>query len=204
MEWYTLPSMPTPRFTAGICTTLDGRIIVAGGIVQLDPDNGVANPACYVEEGLRMRGQPDREAGDTYKWRGRHSQRGTSTDAVELFDPVSATWQSLPCLPQPRAGARACVDEERQRLLVIGGSTADVSFTRDVEVFALRTNQWIPNEDGRVVKPMVKCRTEFGLTLCPGKGIFAVGGTNRYLWPNSPVTREICAFGTREWSMLPE
>jgi hypothetical protein len=124
---------------------------VAGGIVQLDPDNGVANSACFVEEGSYLRGRSDREAGDTYKWRERNSQRGTSTDAVELFDPVNATWQSLPCLPQPRAGARACVDEALQLLFVIGGSTPDVSFTRDVEIFDLRTNQWIPNEDGRVV-----------------------------------------------------
>lgn len=176
MQWCTLPSIPTPRFSAAVCNLSDGQIFVAGGIFELG-NNAVANPSVFVEFGSSMIAQPAREAG-TRMWRGRNAQRGTKSDAVEMFDAISGEWRSLPPLPRPRAGARACVDASGGRILVVGGSTDQREFSRDVEVFDLATNTWLTPTSSRI-SPMNQARTEFAMTRIPEKGILVVGGTIR-------------------------
>jgi hypothetical protein len=203
MQWYTLPSLSTPRFAAAVCTLLDGRIFVAGGITTKG-ENILANPEVFVEEGRSMRGQPDYEAGG-FEWRGRNSQRGDKSNVVELFNPIDGSWSNLPPLPNPRAGAKACVDAKGGRILVIGGSTDFRDFSRDVEVFDLATNAWLTTSTDQAPPQMNGARTEFALTRIPDKGILVVGGTNRYLWPNSPLTAEFYDFSNiaAGWKTLP-
>jgi len=221
MKWYTLPSMPTPRFSCAVCTLPDGRIVVAGGISTINGyhSDPVANPSCFVQGGNSMMGQPMDEAGNPNTWRGRNSQRGGDvglSNVVEVFHPSLGSWSKLPPLPIPRAGAKGCYvynENGGDLLLILGGNVGccnhqnnnkDRNFTRDVEVFSFKFNKWLNNVNESFFPHMIHSRSDFALTEIAGLGIFVVGGTNKYLWPNKPLTAEFFRYDKICWEEVPE
>jgi hypothetical protein len=108
----------------------------------------------------------------------------------------------------------------------------EVPFSRAVHTFDIRTNSWStsskkkyaeedyydsesgsgydsagggPGFDGgsetEIMPGMHAGRSEFGLVQTP-VGVLVVGGTNRYLYPNRPLSAEFLRFSTMRWECL--
>ena len=172
---YVLPSMRTPRFAAATCALPDGRVLVAGGVDA--PGRGaVADPG-----------------GADARYRGLLAQCGRKTAVVEVFDPETNRWDRLPDLPEPVAGARACLAGDGKSCWVLGGAADSGGATDAVRALDLTTLAW------RAGPPMARKRVAFGLAALPGRGVLACGGTVGYERCNRALTAEFHDFSTGAW-----
>ncbi len=147
-RWEVAPPMPGPR-AAHTVAEIDGRLYVVGGLPEptalwiYDPETGKwdrsAPPMPTPREHLTSAVIDSKCWVIGGRW-GRH----VGSTAVEVYDPVSRTWEAKPPLPTPRGGLSAAA--VGGRLYVTGGEEINAvgigRVVKETQVFDPQTGVW--------------------------------------------------------------
>ncbi len=145
--WRRLPPPPEERAAAAAAATADGRVWVVGGRTR----DGLASRALLLDlETLRwrlVRGPRPREhlaatalGGRVYAIGGRLAGYDTNLRTVEVYDPRTNRWRSLPDLPDARGGTGAAAIEGR--IVSVGGESPGGT-NATVWFLAPRAGEWM-------------------------------------------------------------
>ena len=145
--WRRLPPPPEERAAAAAAATADGRVWIVGGRTR----DGLASRALLLDlETLRwrlVRGPRPREhlaatalGGRVYAIGGRLAGYDTNLRTVEVYDPRTNRWRSLPDLPDARGGTGAAAIEGR--IVSVGGESPGGT-NATVWFLAPRAGEWM-------------------------------------------------------------
>lgn len=117
-DWEKAAPMSTPRSYFGLARLADGRVLVAGGagsehVTQFLPGSGA------------------------------NEELGKALSSVELFDPKTESWSSLPPLSEARFFAQALALPDG-RVLVVGGSNEMQESFKTCELLDAKQEKWTP------------------------------------------------------------
>ena len=132
MTWQAVGSMSVPRFQHAVTKLADGRILVTGGEGGLttceifEPDTNTWTPTANMSQGRTSHGAVLLPDGRVVVIGGCDSA-GVPLRSVEIYDPLTEAWSSLPPLHEPRGIFPVAVLLDDGRLLVAGGYNGSLS-----------------------------------------------------------------------------
>jgi len=106
-------------------------------------------------------------------------------NTTQIYDVITDSWSLGTALPTAIWDSAACVhlNDFSSNIYLIGGSSETSVSTNIVQVYNTKNDSWT------TIDPMISDR--FGLASAVVNGsIYAIGGTNRYLFPNEQANSE--------------
>lgn len=101
--------------------------------------------------------------------------------SVEIFDPVSETWESGPSLPVPRSNHRAVRLKDGRVLVVGGGRSAPIGAASGIDVLSSALIYDPERDRWSTTGSLHEGRSHFGAVLLPsGKVLVAGGGSGEH------------------------
>jgi len=181
--WVDLPRLRRPRGAAAAAVVGD-RIVLVGG----RDDDGLIGPT-EVFDGTswtdaaaiptprdHLAAASDGQA--VYAVGGRALDPNRMFPALERFDPIRNTWETLPAMPTARGGLGASVLDNQ--LVVTGGESSSEVFPQ-VEIYDLAARTW------RAVRPMPTPRHGHAQATVAGTVYTLVGGRQAGVAPTAFV-----------------
>eukprot|EP00040_Diaphanoeca_grandis_P007345 m.40589 g.40589 ORF g.40589 m.40589 type:complete len:363 (+) comp18539_c0_seq1:680-1768(+) len=181
--WTTLPHMPTPRSSLGLCA-MDGKLFAAGGTSVMSTGMDILEIFDVATQtwslGASMATPRANLAivalgGKIYALGGEqlaaHNQQ-----SVEVYDPCLQRWQPSVPMQTRRTNLGCCV--LGNKLYICGGTNSVHERERSSEVFDPSTQTWT------TIAPMNSKRSSHGMCATSGR-IFAFGGHNGDGWVDS-------------------
>ncbi|HEY1334269.1 MAG TPA: kelch repeat-containing protein [Myxococcaceae bacterium] len=71
-----------------------------------------------------------------------HDEGLVTTAYLDVYDPATDTWTSLPDMPVPKSHVAAATFVLQGRILTVAGETANGVFTNEIAAYDLATNTW--------------------------------------------------------------
>jgi N-acetylneuraminic acid mutarotase len=144
--WRRLPSPPESRAAAAAAATSAGKVYVVGGRT----DSGLALTTLVFDVRTRrwskLSGTTPREhlaaaalGGRVYAVAGRHAGYDTNLSVVEVLDPATRRWRTLPSVPSARGGTAATAIAGR---IVSVGGEEPAGTIADVWAYDVRARRW--------------------------------------------------------------
>ena len=145
-RWRRLPAPPEARAAAAAATTAAGRLYVVGGRSEAGLAVTTLVLDLRTERWSRLAGTTPREhlaaaalGGLVYAVAGRKAGYDTNTRTVEMLDPRSRRWRTLPPIPSSRGGTGAAAIAGR---IVSVGGEEPAGTIADVWAYNVRARRW--------------------------------------------------------------
>lgn len=183
-HWVQKTDMPTARWGLSACEA-NGKIYVFGGsqsttspgysigILEVyDPTQDTWDTTKTPMPTARLMFMTGVVNGKIYVIGGRRVwTTGVDLGTVEVYDPLSDTWETKAPMPKPRTNAGVCVFDDK--IYIIGGikDSSVFNFSNDLQIYHPNTDTWDTTKT-----PMNYKRDPYACVL--DDLIFVIGGTD--------------------------